>query len=483
MLLSFKRPSWPVGRSLNLRIGPAQWLTQSAFRIYRPYSTIGVSGPKSRPTTSLRGSAAASTVVCHAPLEVPATPTPGPAQVSQAVPIYPSRLHPSTIQSYEAAFKLLNRGLSLEDVTAKSIEYHFPGAMDGKPFDMRRFLGTFRSRNNKVSWFIANSSEITEQNLEQFIEWERAAPLPRTTKTRWTPEEDVRLIQAVEKFGGKNWSAVAAQVGTRNRVCCNQRSRKIMRDPTSVTTVTPELLADVDQLLRRYNHDWSKVLPHYPHFKPYQIRSRYALWLNRTSQFSRIWDTVELERLRTAVAQLGPFRWFDVAQVVQTKSFTQCSLQWKKFTLLATRKATTLEERVRILFFLAVFHPDHIHPIVPQWLTWLPASLQDRGLQPGVHINWLVAAQWLLLTRTSGQCKDIWHSMRKQLRLTCQQGPLDQKVLLDLYPQCDTNLKRRHMATKLRISTRDFTRQFNYARMAVLFKQLADNPPSLPLYM
>ncbi|RKP34013.1 hypothetical protein BJ085DRAFT_32138 [Dimargaris cristalligena] len=252
--------------------------------------------------------------------------------------------------------------------------------------------GTFRSRNNKVSWFIANSSE-----------WERAAPLPRTTKTRWTPEEDVRLIQAVEKFGGKNWSAVAAQVGTRNRVCCNQRSRKIMRDPTSVTTVTPELLADVDQLLRRYNHDWSKVLPHYPHFKPYQIRSRYALWLNRTSQFSRIWDTVELERLRTAVAQLGPFRWFDVAQVVQTKSFTQCSLQWKKFTLLATRKATTLEERVRILFFLAVFHPDHIHPIVPQWLTWLPASLQDRGLQPGVHINWLVAAQWLLLTRTSGQ--------------------------------------------------------------------------------
>lgn len=35
--------------------------------------------------------------------------------------------------------------------------------------------------------------------------------------SKWTKEEDEKLLAAVEKFGGKQWKLVAEMVGTRNQ--------------------------------------------------------------------------------------------------------------------------------------------------------------------------------------------------------------------------------------------------------------------------
>jgi myb proto-oncogene protein len=55
-----------------------------------------------------------------------------------------------------------------------------------------------------------------------------AARLPALGTGVWKPDEDARLMKAVATYSGKNWKAVAAEVGTRNHIQCLQRWSKAL---------------------------------------------------------------------------------------------------------------------------------------------------------------------------------------------------------------------------------------------------------------
>eukprot|EP01032_Pedospumella_encystans_P032925 gene32925-37189_t len=97
---------------------------------------------------------------------------------------------------------------------------------------------------------------------------------------KWLEEEDIRLLQGIERFGDNDWRRVSEVVGTRDAVKCQQRWDKVLR---------PDLLKgkwteEEDQRLRGvvvegYDH-WGKVAEKMPGRTAKQCRERWSNYLD-----------------------------------------------------------------------------------------------------------------------------------------------------------------------------------------------------------
>ncbi len=101
----------------------------------------------------------------------------------------------------------------------------------------------------------------------------------RAVTREWSEEEDARLVEAVNAFGGKNWKAIAALVGTRDFMQCNQRWRKSLRPGLTKGT----------------------------------------------------WTTEEDDQLRKAILLYGCNAWRAVAATVDGRNTKQCKERWCKY--------------------------------------------------------------------------------------------------------------------------------------------------------
>ena len=101
----------------------------------------------------------------------------------------------------------------------------------------------------------------------------------RAATREWTDEEDARLVHAVKAFGGKNWKGIAALVGTRDFMQCNQRWRKSLRPGLTKGT----------------------------------------------------WTHEEDDQLREAIRLHGPNAWRAVADMVDGRNTKQCKERWCKY--------------------------------------------------------------------------------------------------------------------------------------------------------
>jgi hypothetical protein len=54
-------------------------------------------------------------------------------------------------------------------------------------------------------------------------DFEQIPKKPRSTYTRWTSDEDERLINAVKKYGYSNWEACSRDVHGRSNIQCRNR--------------------------------------------------------------------------------------------------------------------------------------------------------------------------------------------------------------------------------------------------------------------
>ena len=52
---------------------------------------------------------------------------------------------------------------------------------------------------------------------------------PRITKEHWTPEEEKKLLDLVQKYGEKSWIKVAAEMVGRSDVQCRYKYRKMQK--------------------------------------------------------------------------------------------------------------------------------------------------------------------------------------------------------------------------------------------------------------
>jgi hypothetical protein len=77
-----------------------------------------------------------------------------------------------------------------------------------------------------IANFVGNSR--TKSQCHQ--RWTRGLD-PNITKTKWTHEQDSRLLMIVQIFGSKSWSKVSSELGNRCDVQCRYRYRQLMKDP------------------------------------------------------------------------------------------------------------------------------------------------------------------------------------------------------------------------------------------------------------
>ncbi|KAJ1985425.1 hypothetical protein H4R33_004074 [Dimargaris cristalligena] len=397
---------------------------------------------------------------------------------------FPLSLSYSTFQIFASVLKLLNRGLAWEKINVLTIKRHFPYLASINRIDKVRLLIHFKSGRYRLSWFMAVDSDITTENLDQFVEWEQKIVDSPVGKACWTPKELARLTEAMEKYGSRAWDAIAAHVRTKGVNACKTRSYRLLKQVTSVPPPTEAFLKELDQRVQQYNWDWSLIRQHYPHRDMCRLRNQYWTWRRPNLPSFRVWSPDELDRLRAAVAQIGSRSWLDVAdRVGGTKSGEQCRTQWIRLNSPDPSWPPSPDECAQLLFYMAVHHPHLVQAVSPSILHQLPAVYRTQGLAPHILVNWKMMSQWMTTSatspRTNLQCMNIWKNVS---RLLAKYGALDsnsQEMVWAL--SIKHGLPKAHALTAkvLKVPRQRARRYLKLALLTKAFQQLLKDPPSL----
>lgn len=107
----------------------------------------------------------------------------------------------------------------------------------------------------------------------------------RRTCTRWTQKENTLLLEAIKKFGERNWSAIAQHVGTKNGDQCNQHWHRVLDPKICKTPWTDE---EDEKLLDRVKEHgesaWKRIAEGLPGRTDIQCRHR---WMMRKKYISK----------------------------------------------------------------------------------------------------------------------------------------------------------------------------------------------------
>jgi hypothetical protein len=93
---------------------------------------------------------------------------------------------------------------------------------------------------------------------------------------KFSPAEDQRLQELVAQFGQKNWTAVAAQLGTRSPRQCRERFKNYL----SPSLRNEPWTAEQDQLLgdkvRVFGARWSSIIAFFPTRSEVNLKNRWS---------------------------------------------------------------------------------------------------------------------------------------------------------------------------------------------------------------
>lgn len=123
--------------------------------------------------------------------------------------------------------------------------------------------------------------EIIEPAFEEMDEL--MARKPGVIPKMWTPEEDVILRSAVEKYGEKNWREIAQEVPERNHLQCLQRWKKALKPGLVKGHWSKEEDDYLLQIMKDYEPgkwNWAKISLKIPGRNAKQCRERWFLNLD-----------------------------------------------------------------------------------------------------------------------------------------------------------------------------------------------------------
>lgn len=141
----------------------------------------------------------------------------------------------------------------------------------------------------------------------------------RKSCTRWTTEEDERLMEAVRVMGAKNWNAIAKMVGTKNGDQCNQHWHRVLNPRISRKPWTREEDATLKSLVTKYGQSsWKKIAEHVEGRTDIQCRHRW-LMLKRQAERAARPQPVKV-RKKTAASLLKESRKRSASDVLPRKS-------------------------------------------------------------------------------------------------------------------------------------------------------------------
>jgi hypothetical protein len=149
-------------------------------------------------------------------------------------------------------------------------------------------------------------------------------------KTRWAPDEDLRLRQATELYGEGKWTRIANYVGTRNPKQCLHRYRNQFFPNIKKGRWT----AEEDEALKTAIFElglnkWNKISEYVKTRNDAQCRER---WVNILNPIIRRtpWDSEERRLLHSLVDKYGTKNWALISSAIGNRTDSQCRREYFK---------------------------------------------------------------------------------------------------------------------------------------------------------
>lgn len=100
----------------------------------------------------------------------------------------------------------------------------------------------------------------------------------------FSPEDDQKLIQLVNRYGSSDWVKIAQEMGSWTTRQCRERYNHYLRPGIDANPWTPEEDALLLQTVAKYGTKWSIVKTHFPLRTDVNIKNRYARLTGRAAQ-------------------------------------------------------------------------------------------------------------------------------------------------------------------------------------------------------
>jgi hypothetical protein len=160
---------------------------------------------------------------------------------------------------------------------------------------------------------------------------------------KWVDDEDIKLKDAVQTYGVKNWSAIAALVPGRTKNQCSQRWHNTLNPSIAVANSRTGIWAEdedsklKDAVQRHAAKNWAAIAAVVPGRTKNQCSHRWHNTLNpsidRTKGREGKWTAVENSKLKDGVHTHGGKNWGAIAALVPGRTTNQCRSRWQSLQL------------------------------------------------------------------------------------------------------------------------------------------------------
>jgi len=162
-------------------------------------------------------------------------------------------------------------------------------------------------------------------------------------RSKWTAEEDKKLMDAVKLFGEKSWQQIANQLEERTGQQCLHRWMK---------TLNPAIKrgrwsTDEDKRLIMAVHayplnNWVLVQRHTQGRTDVQCRERWCNILNPELNTGP-WSKEEDESLKKAIKEVGAGNWSKIAEIMYPRTDNQC---WRRWRLISSEEVSNYRKKI-----------------------------------------------------------------------------------------------------------------------------------------
>lgn len=114
----------------------------------------------------------------------------------------------------------------------------------------------------------------------------------RWVKTKWTPEEDKQLTEAIGELGTNNWTLIATRVVGRTGKQCRERWYGQICPTISKLSWTQSEDLILFQCQKIYGNKWAKISQFLPNRSPISVK-------NRWNWYARHQNTIDIQKTLT----------------------------------------------------------------------------------------------------------------------------------------------------------------------------------------